>query len=322
MTTTTYDHDSMVERNRAGRVAVFCLTMAIVVGFPTLIGMALGNALDFYGSKFILGTFGFGIGIFTMLKIFHRFWIVVPQTVAFVTTNQFSPAGNNPNIPYGPGGHFAFPWELRAESGNITLDTLSISFSLPIPTQTSKVTVHGSLQFKFNFPTITRVVELDPSAIQHGFTDMVNEFLSESVTPMTAEDARSHIVELRHKIVAEFQDNDAKRDELLLKFNALVKGVQIANIELPEPVQKTKDTIEEARAIGANIWMFMGFTDKNAFDEARKNKEITQADVNRATEQFLAASDNAKLDIKRIDATGLAQAGAGAAIMAGLTGNH
>ena len=309
----------MVERKRAGRVFVFCLTVAIVVGFPTLIGMALGNALDFYGGKFILGTFGFGIGIFTMLKIFHRFWIVVPQTVAFVTTNQFSPAGENPNIPYGPGGHFAFPWELRAESGNITLDTISISFSLPIPTKTSLVTVHGSLQFKFNFPTITRVVELDPSAIQSGFTDMVNEFLSEEITPIAAEDARSHIVELRHKIVAEFQDNDAKKTELLLKFNALVKGVQIANIELPPKVQETKDAIEEARAIGENIWMFMGFIDKKAFDKARKEKVIAQADINRATEQYLAASGNATLEIKRIDATGLAQAGTGAAITAGLT---
>ena len=319
----SYDHDSDVERGRISRFLVFVATVIAAVGFPTMLGMALGNALDFFGGRFLFGTLGFGIGVFVMLKIFHRFWIVVTQTMAFVTTNQFSPKGNNPNIPYGPGGHFAFPWELRAESGNITLGTLTISFLLPIPTKTSEVTVYGSLQFKFNFPTIVRVVELDPSAIQDGFTDMIKEFLSEEITGKTAEEARHHIVELRGNIVAEFQTNEARAEELLNKFNALVQGVQVSSIVLPPDVQKTRDAIEEARAIGENIWLFMGFLNKAAFDEARKpGGTITQADVNRATEQFLAASDNAKLEIRRIDATGLERAGPGAAIVAGLAGGN
>lgn len=311
----TFDHDNTLTRDRGSRLGFFILTLAVVVGFPTLLGVALGNALGFYGARFVFGSVGFGFGIFAMIKLLPRYWVVVPQTMAFVTTNQLAPAGSNPNVPYGPGGHFTFPWELREESGNITLDTLTLPFSEKVPTKTAEVTVHGSLQFKFNFKTITRVVELDISTIERGFLDIIHEFLSEELSEKEAERAKDDVRELR--VILE-KELERRKDELLRKFNAVVEGVQIASVDLPPAVQKVRDTLEEARSVGRSLYEMLGFPSQEAFETAFKEGKLTTQDIARAREQFLVMSDNATMNIQRIDATGLENARVGGALVAGL----
>lgn len=310
-----YDHDSHVARDRASRFWFFILTMTAAVGLPTLLGMALGNAFGFHGGRYLFGTFGFGFGLFVVIKLFPRYWVIVPQTAAFVTTNQLAPAGGNPNIPYGPGGHFCFPWELRAESGNITLDTLTLSYDEEVPTATSTVTVHGSLQFKFLLTKIQRVVELDVSTIERGFLDMVHEFLSEFFSEMQGEDAKNHVKEVRERLEEYLKQERA--EVILTRFGARVEGVQISSIDLPPKVQEVRDALEEARTVSKAIWQMLGFSSKRTFDKARKDGKVTEEQVNRAREQFLVASGNVPMSIQRIDATGLENARIGGAIVAG-----
>jgi hypothetical protein len=316
-----HNHDNMLERNRELRVLVFALSMALITLVPTVFGMMIGNAFGSGAARFFLGSLGFCLGIFAAFKVFPYFWIVVPQEMAFITLNLFPLFGSNPNVAYGPGGHFCLPWERREERGNIPLEKQTFTFEETIATQSSSVTIKGSLQFRHELPGISRLAGVDASAINDGFLDEVKQFLNAKVAPMQALEAKNSIIAIEGNLEQTLMEEH--REKLALELNATVQGVQISSIDLPPAVQETRDSIEEARAIGENIWMFMGFTSKEEFNAARAAGSISQTDINRATEQYLAASNNATLNINRIDATGLDQAGGGGAIAAGLVaGRH
>ncbi len=316
-----HNHDSMVTRNRELRFLVFVVSMGLILFVPTLFGYLIGNAFDSGALRFFLGSLGFCLGVFAAFKVFPYFWIVVPQEMAFVTLNLFPFFGSNPNVPYGPGGHFCFPWERREERGNIPLEKQTFKFSEMIATQTSAVTVNGSLQFRHMLPSIERLAGVDASVINDGFLDEVKQFLNARVAPMDAVTAKNSVIQiegaLEHILMVEHADRIA------VELDAEVEGMQISSIDLPPDVQQTRDSAEEARAIGSSLWMFMGFPDQATFLAARAAGTISQTDINRATEQFLATSKNATLNINRIDATGLDRAGSGGAIAAGLVaGSH
>ena len=171
-----HNHDSMVERDRGFRVLVFMISMAFIIGVPTLFGTIVGNAFGSSAARFFLGSFGFCLGIFGALKIFPRFWIVVPQEATFITLDLFPLGGGDPNVPYGPGGHFSLPWEKRDEKGNAPLEKQTFRFSEEIATQTSAVTIKGSLQFRHLLPGVQKLAGVDASLIQDGFLDEVKQF--------------------------------------------------------------------------------------------------------------------------------------------------
>ena len=316
MNNVAYDHDSMAKRDRAARWGFLILTVAVVIFPLTAVGIAVGGVIDFHSSKWIFGTAGFCFGVFSILKLFPRYWIVVPQTSAFVTTNQFAPKGKNPNIPYGPGGHPAFPWELRAESGNITLDILTVSYHEKVPTKESEMIVDGTVQFKFSLGHITTVVGIDITTIEQGFIAQINEWLSQRLSDMDGAEAKNSIAKLRREIETEFEET--RKDNLLEEYGVLVTGFQLSSIDFPKAVQDVRDTIDEAKRIGEGIWLFMGFKSERAFASARKSGKITEQDVARARDDFLAASKNITKTVQRLDITG--GEGLAAAALAGMVG--
>jgi regulator of protease activity HflC (stomatin/prohibitin superfamily) len=321
---TSYDFDHMLDRDRIGRWAFLLVTVIAVVFVPMLIGVLAGKILSFTSSKLYFGAAGFALGIFTMLKLFPRLWIVVPQTTAFVTTNQFAKAGANPNVPYGPGGHPAYPWELRAESGNITLDVLTISFKETVPTLDSAMIVDGTLQFKFALDRITTVVGIDVTTIEQGFVAQVNEQLSQDLATVTGDAAKNSIKVIRDDLRRTFMirpDGTYSREAqtLLDEYGIVVTGFQISSIDFPPKVQEVRDAVAEAGRVGEGIWKIMGYASQADFNEARQTGLITQQDIARARDDFLATSGNVKKTVQRIDATGLDRLGSGGAVLAGLT---
>ncbi len=306
-----YDHDSMVERDRFSRCALLVGSALVALFVPTLIGATIGSVV---WSPYLFASAGFSFGVYLIVKYFHRFWVVVPQTAAFVTTNQFSSPGANPNIPYGPGGHPAYPWELRAESGNITLDILTVSFKETVSTSTTSVIVDGSVQFKFDLAHITQVVGIDVTTVEQGFVAQINEWLSQRLSGMTGEVAKNSVRPLREEIEREFEQT--RKQMLLDEYGVRVTGFQISSIDFPPKVQETRDTIEESKRIAEGVRNLLGFKTKKAFEEARRSGAISESDVARARDDFLAASGNVKKEIKKLDITGID--GAAGAVVAGV----
>lgn len=315
-----YDYDAMTGRKTGRRWAFLIGTTITVLSITTAIGSAMMGALGFYASSLVGAAIGFSIGVTVMLKLFPRFWVVVPQTTAFVTTNQFAPAGANPNIPYGPGGHPAFPWELRQESGNITLDNITVRVKEEVPTKTSAMIVDATMQFKFDLRRITTVVGIDESTIEQGLVAQVNEWLSNRLANEDGDDLRKQVRTIRDELVEEFTKT---RAELLLdEYGVRVTGFQIASIDFPPKVQEARDAVEELRKFNDVKHILLGFATPEDLAKAIAEKHITAADVARARDDFLASSGNITKEVRRIDVTGLENAGTGAGIAAGFLGSN
>jgi len=309
------DHDNMVERNRKLRWGVLGATIIVVLLIPTSFGFATGNVLSFAGSNFLFSGIGFAVGVYLVGKAFPRFWVLVPQTTAFVTTNAFSKDGD-PNIPYGPGAHPSFPWEQRAESGNITLDVLTIGFTETVPTKTTAVKVDGSVQFKFDLAHATTVVSLDKATIVQGFVDIVKSWISTRLAEETGELARKKVTKIRDEIEEHFKD---KIKEYLLKNYAIrVVSIPISGIDFSADVQKVRDATDEAKQAAKGVAFLLGFSSIKAMNEAIEKGVITQVEVSRARDDFLASSGNVKKEVRRVDVTGVD--GVGGAVAAGLLG--
>lgn len=307
------DHDSMIKRNRLGRLVCYIISLLMMMMIPmSFMGSITQKLFDFSALGLSLG---FGFGVFLNLRMFQYFWITVPQTVAFVTTSLFS-SGSSPNIAYGPGGHFAYPWEMRAESGNITLDVLTCSFTEKVPTKDTSMIVDGTLQFKFDLEHIATVVGIDITTIEQGFLAQVNEWLSTKLAGMAGNEAKNSIRTIRAELETEFMRT--RRDQLLHDYGIRVLGFQISSIDFPPKVQEVRDSIEEARAIGEGVATILGFSSAAALKRARNAGKISEEDITRAREDFLAASGNINKTVNRIDASGLSNVGAGAGIIAGL----
>lgn len=307
------DHDSMIKRNRVGRLVCYIISLLLMMLIPmSFMGSITQKLFNFSALGLALG---FGFGVFLNLRMFQYFWITVPQTVAFVTTSLFS-SGSSPNIAYGPGGHFAYPWEMRAESGNITLDVLTCSFTEKVPTKDTSMIVDGTLQFKFDLEHIATVVGIDITTIEQGFLAQVNEWLSTKLAGMAGNEAKNSIRTIRAELETEFMRT--RCDQLLHDYGIRVLGFQISSIDFPPKVQEVRDSIEEARAIGEGVAMILGFSSATALKRARNAGKISEEAITRAREDFLAASGNIGKTVNRIDASGLSNVGAGAGIIAGL----
>lgn len=316
----TFDHDGMVERDRESRWLVLIISFTILILFPTWVGIKIGGIISFTDSWKFFGVTGLCVGLYTTLELFHRFWVVVPQTSAFVTINLFASKTTNPNVPYGPGGHPTFPWESRDESGNISLDIMTASFHEKIATKDAAVIVDGNVQFKFSLGHITTVVGVDEDTIRHGFVDQMNEWFTERLCNKTGEEAKNSVKVLHNELEEEFEGDDpkSKKQMLLEEYGVVVTGFQISSIDFEPEVQRTRDAIEEIARIGDGVWKIMGFNSKNEFKKARASGKITENDISRARDDFLAASGNVKKEVRRIDVTGAESLGG--AVMAGLVG--
>jgi hypothetical protein len=296
------DFDGMVERDRLIRWLFLIGSVLFVTVTCTGFGIATGNVIKFGGSQFLLGGIGFAIGVGVMGKLFPRYWVVVPQTSAFVTTNPFV-HGTNPNIPYGPGAHPAFPWELRETSGNITLDILTLDYVEEVPTRSAAITVKGSVQFKFSLPHITQVVGIDVHTVEAGFASQINEWLSARLAQMTPDDAKNSIHALRAEIERNFKET--RQTFFLDTYGIQVIAIVIASMEFSAYVQTVRDGMDKAIYIADSVRIIMGYDSEVAFKQDLAAGKITKDEIARARDDLLVLSGNASKGINRIDIPGV-----------------
>ncbi len=315
---TDFEHDEMVARSRVPRWGFLISTAFAAITTPVFIGTKAGGLLGFHSSSTLGACVGVGLGVFTLLKAFPRFWVVVPQTTAFVTTNQFAPSGSNPNIPYGPGGHPSFPWEMRQESGNISIDVMTVSVREEVPTKGSKMVADVMMQFKFDLREIVRVVGIDVTTIEQGLVAEINEWLSNELAQMVGEEIRLNIIPIRKKLEEEFMRTRAA--DLLVKYAVRVVSFQVASIDFPPKVQEARDTLDELKSLNESLHILLGYESTKALVAAIAKGDVKAVDVARAREDFLASSGNVVKEVRRIDATGLENASPGAGIAGGLLG--
>lgn len=192
---------------------------------------------------------------------------------------------------------------MRAESGNITLDIITLTFEEKVPTKTAMMKVNGSVQFKFSLRHVTTVVGIDESTIVLGFASMINEWFSDRLANEDGDEVKGKIKKLKEEIETEFETG-ATASILLDEYGIVVTGIQITGIDFSDKVQVVRDTIEEASRIGDNLWRMLGFGTKEAFNQARASGALSEEVISRARDDFLAASSNIEKKVHRYDISG------------------
>jgi hypothetical protein len=312
---------SAEKRNRAVRWGVLLTAVAVVIVIPTFLGWKVGVSLTedwqhSWGLPFLFGYFGFLAGANVMQRISPNFWVVVPQNSAFVTTAMLGRSSDDPNVPYGPGGHPALPWEMREESGNITLDIFTLPFQEVVPTADAAMVVDGFVQFKFRLSHINKAIGIDESTIT-GFVGQINEYLSDELANKTSDVAKAEVRVLRNKLETEFES--VRADDLADEYGLMVTGFQITGIDFPKSVQDVKDAIAQAAEINAGVLKMAGCTQAE-LNAHLKDGTYTAQDVRKMREEFLTLSGKMKIDSRRVDVTGVENAKGDGAIAAALFG--
>lgn len=293
-------NDRVLDRDRATRWIVFVLCMAGIVLVPALIIFT------------IIGWIGFVIGLAVGVKVAFwlspRFVIQVPQAQAFVTIDDLHTLlgrEGDANVVYGPGTHISFPWESRSEKGNLSIEIITLPFSDEVPGKDTRLSVRGSMQFHVDLECAWRFIGIDQSTIQGGIVDLIKSTVSSELAVMTADVAKAQIQSLNNKLYLEFglgPSTDVPAEEprepsvtqgqvsnLEHRYAIKVIKVTIAEIDLPDRVQKTRDALDQAAQVFKGVAAILGMTEdvlRTKLDDGSISVEM----YNEAVDRFFVQS--------------------------------
>lgn len=301
--------DSMIKRNRAGRVLVVFMYVLVTCLLPILAWRVFNDWFEYGKLGFLLGLAGQTLILSNTL---HHFMVKVGALRAFITVDQLRTLLNrNDNqvegdkdayVVYGPGFHFAYPWESRSANYNVSLEEASEDFSVDVQTAKGLLKVNGSVRMR---PDITRLIPFigGVAAMAGDITGIIKSFVIELLSKEeTVKEALKSVPRLNEELEKKFgfgsaNDPDPKVSEFEGRFGVSVGDVTISTILPSLEVQKTMSGVTEAEIIADATAIMLGYTSLKGVRQAISKGLITQEDFNKARDRFMAASDNIKMNL-------------------------
>lgn len=332
-----HPNDKHIERNRAGRILVLVLYIALVLGIGVLFGTTIFN--DWFG----LGIVGFFLGLmgagFILSVTLDRFFIRVELVSAFVTVDllQTLLSGRSRELPdldtleeederqraldrkvfptYGPGLHVSYPWEERDADYNFSLQEVSADITFPVLLSDGTVTLEGSYRIRPDFQNLIPFLSGVASTAEE-LQEILTAHAVQILSGKTVDQALGSLKELNEDLMAEFglgsprktsstdsSTDERKKDDVTRferRFGVFVGDVTIAKILPSEEVQRTRGSITEARAIQEGTAILLGYNDAAALQAALDGGRIKFEEIRHARDRFLSISGNMEgMDLKR-----------------------
>ncbi len=297
--------DSEIDRDRFSRwvVLIICLFLALFV--PVGLAYMMGMALHPLVAKITL-LVGIAVSGFIIKTTSSRFYVYNPEWTGYVTNNPFS----HNNVPYGPGFNPAFFWEQRNKDGIWPLDVQTVAFEVKVSTKTSAVIVTVDYGWAVALRSINQFIGIDLSTVHEAFTGYVSSFLTARFANIDAEEARASVGEANADMSEQFMKTGIMR-LFLSQFGIRTALIFIKGVAFPEAVQRTRDSVDEARQFSAVVAGMLSISPEE-LAERIKNGVITPDQYAKFLTQALIVSDNAKGVVHIFE--GLQGIGAGAAV--------
>ena len=311
---------------RSRNISAIAFVLSVI-----LISLGLGYTLGTLWFDSGLGTklttvFFFAAGIlFAALAMNQWFLIRNDTNTMFVTQNTLkSLAGSTSvkevNVIYGPGVHTCYPWEKRIASNNISLEEVAQDLEGEIQLPFGKLDIEGSFRLRpnpqdpVNFLNSSAEVA---SEISDLILAKVLQFLiydpketdgdrGKNKRSLTLKDSLDLISDLNSHLKEVFttghieDDVEAKeRNNIEQAFGIIISDVTISKL-LPEAeVQRTMSAVTEAESIFEGAARLLGYDATSDLNEAKKIGEVTQQQIDKARERFMAVSGNLEgMDIR------------------------
>lgn len=301
--------DSLLERKRGKRI--------LVSGFWFFGTFLLATGICWKISYDLLGygKLGFFAGMLLFLQITKmtagRFVVKVSALHAFVTVDQLrtflqkdeaeSKGDEKVYVYYGPGFHISYPWESRNADYNVSLDEATEDFKVVIQTSSGIITGQGSVRMR---PDITRLIPFlgGVAVVAADVTDLISAYTIEAVRGKNVKEVLQSIPELNKGLTKKFglgQEGSPDPDvsDFESRFGVSVGDVTFAKLLPSEEVQKTLSGVFEAQIIADGAATILGYKNVKAARRAIKKGELTNDDLNKARDRFMAASDNIKMNL-------------------------
>lgn len=305
--------DSVIKRNRFWRAAVFFGTALIL----PMIGAALAGvlAMIFFGGVafFSIGlVLGALAGFVSFLAIKHMFVVKNDTIGALVTLDQLKSllgrGKDEVNVVYGPGSHFAYPWEARFAENNIPLKEVAEEFTFPVVCQDGTLTVFASFRIRPDFNNLLAYLSGVGAAAQD-FKALQIAFITKKLTPKSMQQSKDEQEQLNIELEAEFVGSARPvPTDFEQRFGVQTGDVTVSNMLMSDEVQRSRSGLNEAAAVAQGTAVLLGFTTATAMQRALKAGKLTQADIDRARRDYRIISGNmegAQVNRYEVDITGL-----------------
>ncbi len=299
--------DSVIKRDRFGRTLVFFLTPVIFSGLGALLAGYLAETFLGEGPFYNIGlVFGALCGFIGFLSIKHMFVVENNTIGALVTLDQLKSllGSKEVHVDYGPGTHFAYPWEARFAENNIPLKEVAEDFTFPVICKDGTLTVFASFRIRPDFNNLLAYLSGVGAAAQD-FKALQIAFISKRLTPKTMQQAKNEQGPLNDELEAEFVTG---RTEFERRFGVQTGDVTVSNMLMSDEAQRTLTALNEAAVVSEGTAILLGYKTVEAMQEALKEAVITQVDIDRARREFRIISGNMDgAEVKRweVDITGL-----------------
>lgn len=300
--------DKLVDRDRAGRSFVF---FGSAISLPIL-GAILGFGLawlflDFPASELIGAIFGALGGWALFLVIRHRYIVQNDTTGALVTLNALRSLFNqgDVNVVYGPGTHFAYPWEQRFERNNIPVMEATNSFKFPVVCLDGILNGEGSFRLRPDFN--------NPIAFLSGVGSVAGDLEDLIITEAAGFYKQKKVMEAtssQHKLNIRLNRKFAggvAQTPFEKRFGVQVGDVTIRTVLPSEELQRTISGLAEADMVLEGTAVLLGMT-KDQLKKAIADNTIDPAKVDRARRDFRIISgnmDGSKVNRYELDISGV-----------------
>lgn len=314
-----YATDSLLKRNRGGRLVILVVYILISFLIP-LIGWRIAN--DWFSYGMIGGFIGVAVQIIVLGSTLDRFFVKVGALRAFVTVDLLraffrrksidGDGDKGAYISYGPGFHVSYPWESRAANYNVSLEEASETFTVKVQTEKGTLTAKGSVRMR---PDITELVPFigGVAVIANDITDLIKAFIIQTIAaPQVSKGGTKNDTSIM-KILESSGEFNKRLNEYFGKgdvesknpdvskfeerFGVSVGDVTISELLPSEELQKTMTGRSEAEVIALGTAELLGYKTMSAVRTAISKGKLSQEDLNRARDRFLATSDNIKMNL-------------------------
>jgi hypothetical protein len=255
---------------------------------------------------------GLALGVLITIQLFERSFIRNSAVQAFVTINPLASLFGNKSslVSYGPGTHVCFPWETRIGANNVDLSAVSENFVTTVQCIDGTVTIKGDFRVR---PEV-KLLPLFLSGVGDAsgdYSGLINAKILDFVSKKTVAQALTEITSLNSFLATEIVHGSSEQSrgasDLEARYGLIFDDVTVSEMLPSKEVQETMGVLSESRILSQAIREFlcqtMGIsTDK--YDEARRNKEITDKHVEDARDRLMAMSGNLqgmKLDRTQFD---------------------
>lgn len=299
--------DRLIDRSRGGRTLVFFGTPALLAVFGGLLVAFLTKTFlieALYWPGFVVGA---TCGMVAFLAMKHVFVVKNNTTGLLVTTDQLkSLVGiGEPNVIYGPGTHFSYPWEARFARNNIPVEEVAEQFTFGVICKDGTLTVPASIRFRPDFEKPIAYLS-GVAAVAGDFKDLVISSVSKKLSKLTMQQALDTLEGINTELHDEFVSN--KKTDFELRFGILVGDVTLGNLLMSDEAQRTRSGLNEAAMVAEGTALLLGFKTIEEMQAALANKSIVQDDVDRARRDFRIISgnmENTTVNRHEIDIKGL-----------------